>query len=237
MEAWLAPAHSLDAEDVDQVAAGGVGVRSADLADGGTALRTALAEARVAIDGLLGIGVEGPIRSPLADVVGIVNEVRDTRPLLLVVAVDVPSGINADHGSVQGVAIHADVTVTFGGVKEGLLRFPAARLVGRLQPRGIGLPVDAIERQPMRILDEAAVRALLPSRPLDAHKYRFGRVLVVAGSDAYVGAAYLCAAAAARSGCGLVAVASTEAVKRVLATRMPEATYAIGTLDLTQGGD
>ena len=117
VEAWLAPAHSLDAEDVDQVAAGGVGVRSVDLADGGTALRTALAEARVAIDGLLGIGVEGPIRSPLADVVGIVNEVRATRPQLLVVAVDVPSGINADDGSVPGVAIHADVTVTFGAVK------------------------------------------------------------------------------------------------------------------------
>ena len=67
----------------------------------------------------------------------------------------------------------------------------------------------------------------MPSRPLDAHKYRLGRVLVVAGSDRFVGAACLGSEAAARAGAGLVGVVSTEAVKQVLATRLPEATYPL----------
>ena len=80
---------------------------------------------------------------------------------------------------------------------------------------------------PTHVLDERVVRAARPARPLDAHKYRLGRVLVVAGSDQYVGAACLGSEAAARAGCGLVGVVSTEAVKRVLATRLPEATYPL----------
>jgi NAD(P)H-hydrate epimerase len=77
------------------------------------------------------------------------------------------------------------------------------------------------------VLDEATVAPLVPQRPLDAHKYKFGRVLVVAGSDRFVGAACLGSEAAARAGAGLVGVVSTEAVKRVLATRLPEATYPL----------
>ncbi|MBA2447971.1 MAG: NAD(P)H-hydrate dehydratase [Chloroflexi bacterium] len=152
-------------------------------------------------------------------------------------AVDVPSGVNADDGSVAGSAVRADVTVTFGAVKAGLLRFPGASLVGQLYVRSIGLPRGATEGWGYRVLDDAAVAPLLPGRPIDAHKYRLGRVLAVAGSDRYVGAAYLCAAAAARSGCGLVGVASTETVKQVLATRLPEATYPAPPMDLEANPD
>jgi ADP-dependent NAD(P)H-hydrate dehydratase / NAD(P)H-hydrate epimerase len=145
----------------------------------------------------------------------------------MVVAVDVPSGIDADDGSVPGQVVTADITVTFGAVKAGLLRFPAARHVGRLVPASIGLPATQGSMFAVRLLGESTVRQFVPRRPPDAHKYRVGRLLVVAGSDQYVGAACLGSEAAARAGAGLVGLVSTEAVKRVLAARLPEATYPL----------
>ena len=232
VQIWLGPRHSLEPAEIAALGAAGIGVSAADVARRGEDLRRSLAQARVAIDGLLGIGARGPMRAELAEIAGLLNEARAARPDLLVVSVDLPSGVNADDGSIPGAAVRADVTVTFGAVKAGLLRFPAAELVGTLEPRPIGLPAEQLERLPIRILDLPGVRPSLPSRPLDAHKYRFGRVLVVAGSGQFIGAAYLCAASAARSGCGLVAVATTDAVKRVLASRLPEATYPTPTLGL-----
>jgi hydroxyethylthiazole kinase-like uncharacterized protein yjeF len=234
VQLWLTPRHALDATELADLAARGIELRSTEPSEQGVALREALAASRVAIDGLLGVGARGPMRPGLAEPAEVLNAVRAGHPRLLVVAVDVPSGLNADDGSVPGSAVAADVTVTFGAVKAGLLRFPGASLVGRLEPRPIGLPASATAALPTRILDEAAVRPLLPARPLDAHKYRLGRTLVVAGSDMYVGAATLCTAAAARSGCGLVAVASTTTVKAVLAARLPEATYPVPPLELEQ---
>jgi ADP-dependent NAD(P)H-hydrate dehydratase / NAD(P)H-hydrate epimerase len=229
---WLGRRHPLSDAEVEELSGAGIDVGRVDLDAGGTTLRRALSESDAAIDGLIGIGVVGPMRPQLARVAEILNEVRAERPELVVVSVDVPSGVKADDGSVPGVTVRADVTVTFGAVKAGLLRFPGARFVGRLVVREIGLPAEGIEALPFRILEDAAAGPLLPSRPIDAHKYRFGRVLAVVGSDAYVGAAYLSAAAAARSGCGLVGVASTETVKRVLATRLPEAVYPTLPMDL-----
>ena len=180
----------------------------------------------VVIDGLLGVGSRGPMRTEMASVATVMMSAR-LGSGHRVMAVDVPSGIDADTGDVLGEAILADVTVTFGAVKAGLLRFPAAVYVGRLVPKSIGLPAGSADHHPVHILDESLVAPLVPSRPLDGHKYTFGRVLVVAGSERFVGAACLGSEAAARAGAGLVGVVSTEAVKRVLATRLPEATYPL----------
>lgn len=232
LEVWLGPRPALSAAEISSLLEAGIDVRTWGSEAGRAGLRVALAETDVAIDGLYGIGLRGPMDPESAGVAEVLNEARRDRLALRVVAVDVPSGVNAEDGSVPGAAVRADVTVTFGAVKVGLLRFPAARLVGRLEPRTIGLPRQAVEDHPIRILDGRVAEPLVPSRPIDAHKYRFGRTLVIAGSDAYVGAAYLASAAAARSGCGLVGIASTETVKLVLATRLPEATYPAGSLDL-----
>jgi NAD(P)H-hydrate epimerase len=148
-----------------------------------------------------------------------------------------PTGIDADTGAVPGSAVTADVTVTFGAVKAGLLRFPAAGYVGRLVPRPIGLPSGSAAAYPIHVLHEAGVRSLVPPRPLDSHKYRLGRVLMMAGSDQFVGAACMASEAAARAGAGLVGLVSTEAVKRVLATRLPEATYPLTLPDLHEHPD
>lgn len=194
-------------------------------------LYAAVETADYVIDGLLGVGSRGPLRPELAAVAKLVQSSR-SHSSRRVVAVDVPSGIDADTGAVPGGVISADVTVTFGAVKAGLLQFPAAQHVGRLDVRSIGLPAGSNLALPVHILDEATVRPLLPVRDLDAHKYRLGRVLVVAGSDQYVGAACLGSEAAARAGAGLIGVAATEAVKRVLATRLPEAIYPVTLADL-----
>ena len=234
---WLSTKHGLSEGEVAQLAGMDANVRSlatdraavdgddrrlrSPLAD----FRAALGDADVAVDGLLGVGSRGPMRPGLVDLADAVNAARTGSPTLRVVAVDVPSGLDADTGAAPGAVVRADETVTFGAIKAGLLRFPGAELAGRVLVRPIGLPDAAVERHAVRVLDASTVSPLVPRRPLDSHKYRFGRLLMVAGSDQYVGAACLGSAAAARSGCGLVGLVSTEAAKQVLAVRLPEATY------------
>jgi NAD(P)H-hydrate epimerase len=151
---------------------------------------------------------------------------------LTVVALDLPSGVDADSGAVPGEAVQADWTVTLGAVKQGLLLFPAATRVGRLIGRELGLD-DGTIRYVM--LDEAEIGRLVPERPPDAHKYRFGRVLVIAGSDHFLGAAVLCSGAAARVGAGLVTVAASRDVRLTVAAHTPEVTYTQDDVRATDG--
>ena len=186
----------------------------------------ALNSAQLAIDALAGIGTRGALREPLASLVRQLNEAR-----LRVVSVDVPSGIDADTGDVPGEVVNADVTVTLGAVKQGLLRFPAAERVGRLIWRSISVPEPDL---PYEVLDETSLADAVPRRPLSAHKYRFGRVLLVAGSDRFPGAPVLCAGGAARAGAGLVTLASTAAARQTVAGHLPEVTYAQAELEPEQ---
>jgi NAD(P)H-hydrate epimerase len=234
VELWIGPRHALSDGELRDLTADGLVLASFGDPERLEVLRSALRGSEVVIDGLLGVASRGPMRPGLAEVAGLVAEIRTAQEHPIVVAVDVPSGIDADTGEVPGPVVPADITVTFGAVKSGLLRFPAALHVGRLVPRSIGLPVGSSARFPIHQLDEAVVQPLVPPRPPDSHKYRLGRVLVIAGSDQFVGAACLGSEAAARVGAGLVGVVSTEAVKRVLATRLPEATYP---LTLTEDDD
>jgi hydroxyethylthiazole kinase-like uncharacterized protein yjeF len=240
VQLWHGSRCPLSEQELRDIEAEGIGVFRFDdgVSEGGNAaLIAAIEGADVVVDGLLGVASRGPMRGELASVAASVNVVCGVPDGPRVVAVDVPSGIGADDGATPGQVVRADVTVTFGAVKAGLLRFPAASFVGRLVPRSIGLPTGSADSLPVHVLDEAVVAPLLPPRPLDAHKYRLGRVLVVAGSDRFVGAACLGSEAAARAGAGLIGVASTEAVKRVLATRLPEATYPLTLTDLDRHPD
>ncbi|HEY0583147.1 MAG TPA: NAD(P)H-hydrate dehydratase [Chloroflexota bacterium] len=219
VDLMLAPRHAVTADELSLLTALG-----ASIVPG--AWSTRLQAARVAIDALAGIGVRGALREPLAFIVPLLNLARtESGGALQVVSVDIPSGIDADSGAVPGEAVWADVTVTLGGVKQGLLCFPAAARVGRLVPREIGIPSSASAGLPYNCLVEADLGPLLPQRPLDAHKYRFGRALVIAGSDHFPGAAALCSAAAARVGSGLVTLAASRDVRLAVATRTPEVTY------------
>ena len=234
VQVWHGSRWPLSEQETRDVRAEGVRIFSFDVGDRFPHLFLALDGADVVIDGLLGVGSRGPLRTEQSRMAACVREAKTSSTGVRVVAVDVPSGIDADSGEVPGAVVPADVTVTFGAVKAGLLRFPSARFVGRLVPKSIGLPAGSADHYPIHVLDESVAAPLVPLRPLDAHKYRFGRVLVVAGSERFVGAACLGSEAAARAGAGLVGVVSTDAVKRVLATRLPEATYPLTLPDLNE---
>ncbi len=161
-------------------------------------LAPAITDADLVIDGLLGIGGRGGLSGIFADLA-----VAATESDAIVVAADVPSGVDADTGVVAGEAIWADVTVTFGAVKPGLLLVPGADHVGMLDVVDIGLSNELVP--PAISMLEASDVARLQPHPLSSdHKYSQGVVGVVAGSAAYPGAAVLCVGAALLTKPGLV---------------------------------
>ena len=155
-------------------------------------------EADVIIDGLVGIGAAGALRGAAAEMVPILNEAKGIR-----VAVDLPSGVDADSGRVLGAAFDADLTVTFGAVKPGHLVAPGKALTGELRLVDIGIG-DALTEPAARALQEADVSMAVPGPGFDDHKYRRGVAGIAAGSEEYPGAALLCVGAAVRGDAGMV---------------------------------
>ncbi|MDX2596973.1 MULTISPECIES: NAD(P)H-hydrate dehydratase [Streptomyces] len=153
--------------------------------------------ADLVLDGIVGIGGKGGLR-PDAEAVAAVVE----RSRAAVVAVDLPSGVEADTGEVRGAAIRADLTVTFGTHKPGLLVDPAREYAGsvRLVDIGLELPPGA----ELEALQHADVARLLPSPAVESDKYRRGVVGIAAGSARYPGAAVLAVSGALRGGAGAV---------------------------------
>lgn len=188
-------------------------------------LRGLLAEADLVIDALLGAGIARPVAGDLAAIITAVNAARAARqgPPLTLLAVDLPTGVGSDSGAVLGTAIAADVTVATGLPKRGLLLHPGRGLAGRLALAEIGIPSVDLEAIMSNTLTADYARRLLPARPSDAHKGTFGKVMVVAGSLHYPGAAYLACAGAARVGAGLVTLAGGRTVLGLVG-RLPEAT-------------
>ncbi len=180
----------------------------------------------VLLDGILGTGVQLPLKPELARLLG---HVKNFRPLPFVVAVDCPSGMDCDSGEVAEETIPANVTVCMAAVKMGMLRFPAFEWLGQLEVADIGLS-DSLKRWKeinLEVVTGDRVRGLLPKRPGDAHKGTFGTAMVIAGSVNYTGAAYLAAKAAYRVGAGLVRVALPGPLHTVLAGQLPEATWLL----------
>jgi len=168
----------------------------------------ALAEVAGVADGLLGIGASGPLREPFASWVEVANA---SEAYLL--AIDLPTGVGADSGVVLGPAIEADCTVTFTAPKRGLVTYPAASFAGDVVVADIGIEVNPAEVASAPELWTAEEYAeLLPLPAANAHKDSRGRVLVVAGSGAYPGAAILAARGAMRAGAGYVTLAVPQAV-------------------------
>ena len=166
------------------------------------------------VDALFGIGLARNIEGERADLIQRINESG-----IPVLAVDIPSGVDADTGAVRGVAIRAKHTVSMAAYKFGQILFPGTLLCGKLHVADIGIPVP---QDAAHLLEEADLMHL-PSRPARAHKGTFGRVLVIGGSYAMSGAAYLAAKAAYRAGAGLVEIFAPEANRVIYQTQLPEA--------------
>ena len=145
-------------------------------------------------------------------------------PRPIIVAMDLPTGLNCNTGEVDPACPQVDVTVALGRPKVGLLTFPGAERAGRLEVADIGLPPDLPEEQGilLELLTPEWVRERLPERPANSHKGTFGHALVVAGSRNYVGAAYLASQASVRTGAGLTTLASARNVYPIAAGKLTE---------------
>ncbi len=191
----------------------------------------AIGAADLILDGLLGIGGRGGLREPQASLAGLAARSR-----AVVVAVDLPSGVDADTGVVEGSAIQADVTVTFGTLKPGLLIDPGAGHAGVVELIDIGLGpyLDSPDASALQAPD---VGALLPQPGGDSDKYRRGVAGIVAGSERFTGAAALAVGGAIRGGAGMVRLVSAAPAVAVVRMLWPEAVITVTGQDIPAGED
>ncbi len=180
----------------------------------------------VVVDAIFGTGKVRPLAGTVKDILDKVRQARKARPDLRVVAVDLPSGVDAATGTVDPASLPADLTITLAYPKTGLYSFPAHDLLGQLVVGSIGLPEQLGQEIATELITDAYVKSVLPRRPRNAHKGTFGRLLVCAGSLNYVGAAYLACEGAVRVGAGLVTLAVARSLQPILAAKLTEVTYA-----------
>lgn len=179
----------------------------------------AASKADVLVDALLGTGFHGELEGDVLRACELLNKSEK-----YILAVDVPTGVNADNGAVSENAVRADHTVTMALVKTGLLLYPGREYCGDIELADISMPVKLVEEyqsDKYRLTDEI-VRELLPLRKANAHKGDAGRVVICAGSPGYTGAAALASEAAVKAGAGLVSLYTPLSSRDVLAIKLTE---------------
>lgn len=183
--------------------------------------KEALDEYNIIIDGIFGIGLTREVTGEYWELIEKINEKKR-----FVVAVDVPSGVNGSTGQIQGIAVRADETVTFGYGKPGLYLFPGCEAAGRVWIKDIGFPkkVEEVVKPKCFFYEKEDLRRL-PERKAYSHKGSYGRLLVVGGAKGMAGASILAAKAALVSGAGLVKIAAAEENRTILQTSIPEALF------------
>jgi len=174
----------------------------------------------VVVDALLGTGLSSEVQGLYRQAISWCNE--QPAP---VVSVDIPSGVDANGGRILGMAVQADLTVTFVAAKPGLVCYPGAACCGDLEVAEIGIPASLQGSQPVvgEFLDGAAAARLLPVRPRAGHKGSFGHLLVLAGSRGKSGAALLACDGGLHSGAGLVTLAVPASMQDLFMSRLREA--------------
>ncbi|MBI3537273.1 MAG: NAD(P)H-hydrate dehydratase, partial [Chloroflexi bacterium] len=146
-------------------------------------------------------------------------------PRPFVVAIDLPSGLNPDTGALDPATLAADFTVTFAFPKIGQLLFPGANAVGELVIADIGIETEWANEIKLKVASANEIAEKLPPRARDSHKGTFGKALICAGSENYVGAAFLAGTAATRAGAGLVTLAIPRSIFSALAASAHETTF------------
>ena len=201
------------------------GVYLLDLADGTEMeqLDALLARSRLVIDAVLGTGRSRPLQGVVREALLRAAALRKGSRAPMLLALDLPTGLDSDTGAVDVATPTMDATLALGFPKAGLLAFPGAERVGELATLGIGLP-DGVGQDDvaLELMTPNWVASQLPRRPLDSHKGTYGHLLVVAGSRNYVGAACLVARAAHRAGAGLVTLATPQSVYPIVAAQLTE---------------
>ena len=173
----------------------------------------------VIVDALLGIGIKGEVSEEYALAINAINQSN-----IPVLALDIPSGLNADTGKVLGHCVHADITITFIGLKQGLFTGDAPDFSGIIKCDDLDIPQEAFKNQTesAHILDSNNFKKIPTKRSRTAHKGNFGHVLVIGGDYGMAGAARLAAEAALRVGAGLVSVVTRREHVTVINSGRPE---------------
>lgn len=172
------------------------------------------------LDGIFGIGLTRPIEGTYAQAIAWMNESQAR-----VCAVDIPSGIFADNGQVLGCAVHADMTVSFGYMKKGLMLYPGASYAGTVYIEDIGFARGALAAVTPKtvMLEKADIQTLLPERRPDSNKGTYGKLLVIAGAVNMCGAAVFAGKSAYQTGVGLVKIMTPEENRVIIGQSVPEA--------------
>ena len=215
-------------------------IRAGDGTPHGNPLSAVLSAADVIVDGLLGTGASS---APRGDVALAISAALASR--VPVLSLDVPSGADAGTGAVPGLCIRARDTVTFGGLKTGLVQYPAAAYCGHIWVADISIPRALSARVAVSAWLLSGLQAALdlPRREPWMHKGDFGRVVLFAGSGRYPGAGYLCATGALRAGAGLITLVVPQCLFDIYASKLSEvmvfaaagpasATYSAASVDV-----
>jgi hydroxyethylthiazole kinase-like uncharacterized protein yjeF len=204
-------------------------VRGHDIPKAETAieLESAIQSADYIIDSLLGTGRSRPLPDDMRALLKRVKQERERRDSLRIVAIDLPTGLNADTGEVDPGAIPVDMTITMAYPKQGFFFFPGRDYIGELHVGSIGLPPEMGSDLRTEMLTGELVHGFLPQRSLNSNKGTFGKVMLFCGSPPYPGSAYLAGTAAARVGAGLITLAVTDRMLPVYASASHEATFVL----------
>src|SRR5205085_1753349 len=169
-------------------------------ADTEAKLEETISRAKYILVALLGTGLSRPLPDSMRTLLGRVHQEWEKRDGVRVVAIDLPTGLNADTGEVDPGTIPADMTITMACPKQGFFFFPGRSYIGELYVADIGLPPELTGDILTEMPTSKMVNSLLPRRPLDSNKGTFGKVMLLCGSPPYPGSAFLAGSAAGRVG-------------------------------------
>ncbi|MBI5886710.1 MAG: NAD(P)H-hydrate dehydratase [Deltaproteobacteria bacterium] len=181
----------------------------------------AIRHACIIVDAIFGVGLKTPVKGVHAEAIEFINSIGKK-----IVAVDVPSGIDAGSGAVMGAAIKASLTVTMAMPKPGLYLYPGREYAGRVEVVDIGVPVALLaaagDTSGYSLITPDDVAVVLRPRNADSHKGSYGHLFVLAGSPGKTGAAYMCATGGMRAGAGLTTIGLPESLEPVMEAKTTE---------------
>ncbi len=176
--------------------------------------------ADMVVDGILGTGFKSQIGSELSKMIETINAHSK-----YTIAIDIPTGIDTNTGQIFQNCVRADMTITFGFLKKGMLLYPARSYCGKVKIEKIGIPQKIVESIELKgeVTTFEDAKKLLPERPAFSNKGTFGRVLIISGSSNYTGTPAMVALGALKVGAGLVTVVTPSPFNTVVTSTLPEA--------------
>jgi ADP-dependent NAD(P)H-hydrate dehydratase / NAD(P)H-hydrate epimerase len=182
-------------------------------------VRVALVYTDLVVDAIYGTGFKGMVSNQLGSIIEVINSCQKT-----IIAVDIPSGVEASTGKVNGPCIKATHTITFSYPKIGLLLFPASKFVGQLEIANISIPETAVKELGLKryLVTGNMVNNLVPPRETNGHKGSYGKVLILGGSVGLTGAPAMAGVAALRIGAGLVTIGLPKSLNSIMEVKVTE---------------